>query len=238
MRRLKRIVVIYFIVCGSIATIWTFWSVLDLPIYFDRLLIESQEPVEADYIVCVTGGLSSDLLPTEDGWRRIYASVQLYLDDYAPKIVFSGGGAERVTEAEVYAEAASWFGCPADDILFEPGASSTAEHPGRLLQLSQLKISKNTRLIIVTTPLHSRRTAGVFKKMGFTNFRLVNKYSARKSKDPIVVRSLRASRFAEFQPNGKSYDDIFNRLKRRTEYFFSSLRELAALVSYKIKGKI
>ena len=229
---------LYLIVCGSIATLGTLWLVLDLPIFFDRFLIDSQPPIEADYIVCVAGGLSSDYLPTEDGWQRIYTSVQLYFDGYAPKIIFSGGGAEKVTEAEVYAEAAAWFGCPAANILFEPGANSTAEHPGCLLKLSHLNISKSTRLNIVTTPLHSRRTAGVFKKAGFTNYRLVTQYSARKSKDPLVVRSLRESRFAEFQPNGKSYDDIFNRLKWRTGYFFSSLRELAALVSYKIKGKI
>ena len=229
---------LYLVVCGSIAALWTLWLALDLPIFFDRLLIESQTPIEADYIVCVTGGLSSDLLPTEDGWQRIYTSVQLYLDSYAPKIVFSGGGTEKVTEAEVYAEAAAWFGCPAADVLFEPGASSTAEHPGRLLRLSHLNISKSTPLNIVTTPLHSRRTAGVFKKAGFTNYRLVTQYSARKSKDPAVVRSLRESRFAEFQPNDKSYDDIFNRLKWRTGYFFSSLREFAALLSYKLKGKI
>lgn len=238
MRQIRKIVVLYLKVCGLVTTVGIVWMALNWPIFFDRLLIESGTPIEADYIVCVTGGLYSDYLPTEDGWRRIYTSVQLYLDGYAPKIVFSGGGGERVTEAEVYAEAAAWLGCPAADILFEPGASSTAEHPRRLLQLSHLNISKYTSLNIVTTPLHSRRTAGVFKKAGFTNYRLVTKYSARKSKDPIVVRSLRESRFAEFQPNDKSYDDIFNRLKWRTGHFFSSLRELAALVSYKIKGKI
>ena len=225
-------------VCGAIFISGGIWTAVGGPFYFDRLLIKKDSPQKASYIVCVTGGLSSDYLPTEDGWQRIYTSVQLYLDGYAPKIVFSGGGTEKVTEAEVYAEAAAWFGCPAADILFEPGAGSTAEHPGRLLRLSQLNISKSTSLNIVTTPLHSRRTAGVFKKSGFTNYRLVTQYSARKLKDPVVVRSLRESRFAEFQPNGKNYDDIFNRLKWRTGYFFSSLRELAALVSYKIKGKI
>jgi hypothetical protein len=50
-------------------------------------------------MVCVTGGLSNDFLPTEDGWRRIYTSIQLYLDGYAPKIIFSGGGSEKVTVA-------------------------------------------------------------------------------------------------------------------------------------------
>jgi len=61
------------------------------------------------------------LMPTEDGWQRIYTSVQVYLDGYAPKIVFSGGGTEKLTEAEVYAKAASWIGGPAGDIFSNQG---------------------------------------------------------------------------------------------------------------------
>jgi uncharacterized SAM-binding protein YcdF (DUF218 family) len=238
MRKLKKIIVLYLIFCGAIFTIGTVWLALGWPLFFDRLLIECQTPMKADFIVCVTGGLSSGVLPTEDGWQRIYTSVQLYLDGYAPKVLFSGGGPETVTESEVYAEAASWLGCAMPDIVVEPGASSTADHPSRLLRLAPSGIAKSTSLNIVTTPLHSRRTASVFKKAGFTNFKLVTEYSAQKVKDPTVVRSLRQSRFPEFRPSGKSYDDVLNRLKWRTEYFFSSLREVVALVVYKIKGKI
>jgi hypothetical protein len=41
----------------------------------------------------------NDFLPTEDGWRRIYTLIQLYLDGYAPKIIVSGGGSKKVTVA-------------------------------------------------------------------------------------------------------------------------------------------
>lgn len=224
--------------CGVVFVAGTIWMAAGGPLFFDRLLIKNEPPQKADYIVCVTGGISADCLPGEDGWRRIYTAVQLYLDGYAPKIIFSGGGPEKVTEAEIYAEAAGWLGCPPEAIFFEPGASSTADHPSFLLRCGRPDLTKEARLNIVTTPLHSRRTAGVFRKAGFTQVRVVSEYKARKVSDPAVVRSLRVSRFPEHIASGKRYDDVFNRLKWGTNTLFTSLREVAALISYKIKGKI
>jgi DUF218 domain len=83
----------------------------------ERLVVESDVPQPARAIVCITGGIASHGLPTPEGWDRIYAAVQLLADGLAPAIVFSGGGAERVSEAEVYAEAARWLGCPPEAIV-------------------------------------------------------------------------------------------------------------------------
>ncbi len=238
MRFLIKLLRVCLLACGTIFIIGTIWMAAGGPLLLDRFLIKNELPQKANYIVCVSGGLTGDFLPTEDGWRRIYTSVQLYLDGYAPKIIFSGGGAGKMTEAEIYAEAAGWLGCPPGDVICEPGAGSTADHPKFLLQCGRVDLTRKSRLNIVTTPLHSCRTAGVFRKAGFNQVRIVSVYTAQKVIDPMVVRSLRTSRYPEHIPNGKRYDDVFNRLKWGTDKLFTSLREVAALISYKIRGEI
>jgi uncharacterized SAM-binding protein YcdF (DUF218 family) len=234
----KKTVTIYLIVAGIIAQVFFLWMVFGWPIYFDRWLSVSDTPGKANFILCITGGLAGNNLPTDDGWGRIYTAAQLYFDGYAPIVIFSGGGMERITEAEVYAEVAQWFGCPKSAVVFESGATSTAEHPARILNLKEPKIRANDPLIIVTSPLHSRRTALCFKKAGFTNFSMVTSYVARKKAEPATVRTLRESKFSEYKPSPKRYDDIFNRLRWRIDYFFYAVRELFAIGIYKLKGYV
>lgn len=237
MNKTKRIIKTYLIISGISFNFFVFWMVGGVPIYFDRLLIKSDKPIPGEAIVCVTGGTSENNLPTVQGWQRIYTAVQLYFDEYAPKIIFSGGGAGKTTEAEVYAEAAQWLGCPEKAIILDPKANSTAEHPLNILKIKNLNINRHSALNIVTSDLHSRRTEMCFKKRGFSNFRMITYYSSKKT-DPAIVRNLKASRFKSFRPSNKKYDDIFTRLRRRTSYFFTVLRELAAIGWYKIKGYV
>ncbi|MEI6613686.1 MAG: YdcF family protein [Chrysiogenales bacterium] len=236
--RVKRILAVYFIVIGIVASVFVIWMAAGWPIGFDRWLFESQAPRKADYIVCLAGGMGGANIPTEAGWERIYTAAQLWLDGYAPKIVFTGGGQGNISEAEVYAGFARWFGCPEAALFFEPGATVTAEHPMKLLEQGALGIRKGTPLIIVTSLLHSRRVAMVFRKAGFTDFRVVTGWSARTSRDPVKVRTLMTSKFVDFRPSVKDYSDVLNQLKRQTAYFFNALREVVAIVVYKFKGKV
>ena len=135
MNKIKKIIKTYLIITGICFNFFIFWMIFDLPIYFDWWLIKSEKPFPSDAIICVTGGMSGNNLPTEQGWQRIYAAVQLYFDGYAPKIIFTGGGASKISLAEVYAEAAQWLGCPEKAIIFDPKANSTAEHPLNILKL-------------------------------------------------------------------------------------------------------
>ena len=170
MKKLWAFFKIYLIACGLLVNIFVLWMIVGWPIGIDKALIVSEKPVEANYIICLTGGLSSHNLPTEDGWGRVYAACQLYFDGLGKKILFTGGGTQKVAEAEVYAEAASWLGCPKEDILFEPGSARTSDHPRKILGLKDLTISPETALNIVTSALHSRRVALCFKKAGFPGF--------------------------------------------------------------------
>lgn len=257
--RVKRILAGYFIVMGIVASVFVIWMAAGWPIGFDRWLVESEAPQKADYIVCLAGGMGGANIPTEDGWNRIYTAAQLWLDGYAPKIVFTGGGQGKISEAEVYSGFARWFGCPEEALFFEPGAAVTAEHPMKLLEPGALAIRKDaeaaepagkqaaqtglgirrdTPLIIVTSPLHSRRVAMVFRKAGFTDFRMVTGWSAQTTSDPAKVRALMTSKFVGFRPSVKDYSDVLNQLKRQTAYFFNALREVVAIMVYKLKGKV
>jgi len=162
-----------------------------LPIFFDRRLEVSSPARAAEYIVCLSGGLSGGNLPTSDGWDRIYTAVQLYADGLGKRIIFSGGGAGKVTEAEIYGEAAGWLGCPEKAMAFESEATSTAEHAVKLLNNKSLGISRDTPLNIVTSPMHSRRAALCFKKAGFVNFGVVTHHVAVKA-GPLVARESRS----------------------------------------------
>ena len=96
-------------------------------------------------------------------------------------------------------------------------------------------INRSTPINIVTSALHSKRTAMCFKKNGFTNFHVIIHHTSGR-KDPDIARNLMTSRFEGFRPSDKKYNDIFMKLRNRTNYFFNALREMAAIFLYKIKG--
>ena len=246
---LKKTVKTILWIAGGLGTVFALWMVLGFPIFFDRLCIVSQDPADSDCIVCVGAGLTSGNLPTDDGWGRIYTAVQLYLDGYGRKIVFTGGGSARISEAEVYAEAARWLGMAETDALLDPGPNQTSEHPRNIQAIPGAGITPSTPLNIVTSELHSKRTALCFKKAGFSSFRLVTGYTAtgsRIAEGRVVsrpeaaqfLRSERTSSLPGFRQSGKVYRDIFMRMRARSWRFFTALREIAALAAYKIKGYI
>jgi hypothetical protein len=235
MRRIKRIFVIYLITTGLAANAFILYLAAGGPIFVDRWLDVKEPPVKADFIICATGGVTANNLPNDAGWQCIYTAVQLYYDGLGKKIIFTGGGATKISEAEIYAEAAGWIGCPEEAKGYEPGAASTAEHAIKLLQLSNLGIGKETSLNIVSFDLHSLRLALCFRKAGFKNFHIVSAYMSQTA-DSSITRRLRVSRFDFYKPNDKSYADIFNRLGVQSGRLFYALREIAAIAFYKLKG--
>ncbi|MCX6550868.1 MAG: YdcF family protein [Acidobacteria bacterium] len=213
------------------------WMILGGPVFIDRLVIEADAPGPAQAIVCLGGGLTDHYLPVEDAWLRIYTAVQLQLDGLAPVIVFSGGGTDSVSEAEVYAEAAQWLGAPPSAIALEGLSGSTAEHPVNLLKVERLGLTRDSSLIIVTSPLHSKRTAMCFRKAGYTNFRMVSSYVATRA-DTSLVRENRVSSLKAFRPNGKRYDDPVSRLRQGFNTLLYSLREIVAIGVYRFRGYV
>jgi uncharacterized SAM-binding protein YcdF (DUF218 family) len=261
---LRRIIRAYFWCATFFIIIIALWTIVGIPLYFDRLCIKSELPIEAEYIVCIGAGLGAGNLPTNDGWDRIQTSVQLYLDGFAQKIIFTGGGSERISEAEVYSEAARWLGMSEEDALLEPESGQTSDHPVNIKKIRGATINPDTDLDIVTSELHSKRTALCFKKAGYSQFRLVTRYQATGRRTKMIVlqpkksgelsatkevvvsrpnsdqflRNNRSSGLPSYRQSNKRYSDIFMRARERTWRFFTALRELAAMAAYKIKGYI
>lgn len=234
--RRSRIVEVFAIV-GAVFALTSAWVAAGLPFGVDRMLIKSDAPLRARAIICLTGGVDSKDLPTVDGWDRIYTAMQLYADGYAPRIVISGGGPHRISEAEIYADAAVWLGVPADALVVDPYPNTTADHPRTVLQIAALQLDRDEALDVVTSPLHSRRAALAFSKAGFTNVRLVSNWVSHAT-NPQIVRTERASRFAAFHPYVRSYPDVINTARGRTDYAFEMTREFAALTWYWMSGRI
>jgi len=234
-RPLVRVARALLILSGAGALLLTGCLAGGMPILLDRLVIEADHPVPARAIVCLAGGVSSQNLPLQDGWDRVYTAVQLQADGFAPTIVFSGGGTAEISEAEVYAEAARWLGTPGEAIVLDPRPGSTADHPRNLLELQAVQIHRDTPILVVTSPLHSKRVALCFRKAGFTNFRVVVGHEAR-SMGPAVARSLRRSAIGAYRPSGRRYDDPLNRLKWGLDRLLITIRELVAIGAYKLRG--
>jgi uncharacterized SAM-binding protein YcdF (DUF218 family) len=233
MRKMWKVLRIYLIVCGIGINVFVLWMVAGWPVFLDRWLNISEPPFKAEAIVCLGEGLTGNLLPSDQGWKGIHTALELYFDGWGDNIVFSGGGGGRVSEGEVYAEAAEWLGLPEPAALIDPFPHSTVEHPRTLLNINGL--SKDTPLIIVASPNHSRRAFLCFKKAGFSYVRMVTRYRS-KNRGPGAVRSLKTSRFQDFQPSGKKYNDLMMRLKIRSSHFLDAVREILAISWYKIKG--
>jgi uncharacterized SAM-binding protein YcdF (DUF218 family) len=212
------------------------WLLSGLPLGLDGWLNVAAPPSPADAIVCIGGGTTSNDLPTADGWQRVYTTTQLHLDRFAPLVIFTGRGNSKVSEAEVYADAARWLGVPPEVTRLDPLPASTAEHPEWLLTSLEGRITRDSRLLLVTSRLHSRRVLLTFRKHGFTRVTVVSDYQAR-TRAPEGART-EVSALPTFRRDNKRYGDPFFTLSHRSPLLFSALREWAAIALYRVQGKL
>ena len=97
-------------------------------------------------------------------------AAELYLDGWAPLLIFSGGlgrltaGAWTEAEATLFARIAIDKGVPADAILVEDRSSNTGENILFTQQLLQQKGLSPQRFIVVQKPYMERRSYATFKK--------------------------------------------------------------------------
>jgi uncharacterized SAM-binding protein YcdF (DUF218 family) len=236
--RATRLPVRFFAVAGVFALALCLWLLSGRRTYLESLVTEAHAPDRVRYIVVLTGGTAGHALPTDSGWDRIYTAVQSHADGFSPAVVFNGGGADKISEAEVFAEAARWLGVPASVVVLDPFPGTTAEHSGDLLKIDQATlpapIRRDTPLLVVPSRLHSRRAARCFRKTGFTKVRVVTSHEAGTA---AVARSRRTSAVAAYAPNNKDYGDPVNRLRWGLNDTLMALRELAGIAVYRSRGQ-
>ncbi|MBI5723921.1 MAG: YdcF family protein [Planctomycetes bacterium] len=125
---------------------------------YDGLVAADDNPpaagVAADYIVVLGGGND-----------RIIEAANLYRQGRAPKIIISTSGPDVADLADL----AKQYGVPPANLLLETQSRCTADHPGKIAALPGID-PRTTRLIVVTSPVHSSRAKACFLKAGYRNF--------------------------------------------------------------------
>lgn len=98
-------------------------------------------------------------------------AAQLYLERYAPLILFTGQYGLLTknnfakTEAEVFADEALKLGVPKEKILIENKATNTGENIEFAKRLLEQREIKTNRLIVIAKPHQLRRAFATFEKV-------------------------------------------------------------------------
>src|SRR3989344_1087440 len=98
-------------------------------------------------------------------------ATDLFLQGYAPYLIFSGGlgnlttGVFKKSEAEIFADIAKSKGVPEDKILIENKSTNTGENVQFTKQLLKDKGLDFTSFILVQKPYMERRTYATFRKV-------------------------------------------------------------------------
>lgn len=128
-------------------------------------------------------------------------AAQLFLQGYAPYIVFSGNVGEITqglfpcSEAEHFANIACEMGVPSECIHVEPFATNTGDN---IIKTRELLMEKNLdpqRFILVQKPFMERRTLATFEKLWSSK-------TAQVTSPPLT--------FDEFANDVISYGDMVN----------------------------
>ncbi len=219
-----------FLTVSVVTFLGVVWLVLGGPIFVDRWLDVTQPPQRADAIVVLAGGTTGNL-PLPQGWERLTTAANLFVDEMAPVVIFSGGGTSKVAEAEIYANAGAWLGIPRTAMVFESKAQTTGDHGVALLAVTLpggQPITTSTPLLVVTSTFHSRRALMAFDKAGFTNVRMVSTYTPQAPARAGTPGALTSS-IPTHRPSGKRYDDFLFRAAYRSFDLFIGLREVGAI---------
>lgn len=214
---------------GVITLAGLLWLAAGAPVGIDRWLDVTGPPMRAEAIVVLGGGSTGDNLPLPQGWERLSTAAGLFTEGFAPIVIISGGGTERVSESEVYANAGAWLGIPRSAIVFESMAQSTSDHGYALSGLTLPNgtiITTDTPLLVVRSAFHSRRALMAFTRAGFTHVRVVSHYTAKAPAPPGTPGAL-TNTVIGYEPSGKQYGDVLFRLAYRAFDFLSTSEKWA-----------
>ncbi|MBN2057722.1 MAG: YdcF family protein [Candidatus Saganbacteria bacterium] len=104
------------------------------------------------------------VLGGDNNGERVREAAGLYHQEYAPKVLLSGGPlAWELSAADWMKKQALTLGVPSRDILLEKESESTIGNA--LFSLQAVKKIKAGSVILVTSPTHSRRAYRVFNKV-------------------------------------------------------------------------
>ena len=138
-----------------------------LTLYMLKPLTVHEEIKNADLILVLGGGVDKGRYLTLVSSHRLVKGVQLYFEERANKILFSGGipGKVNVPEAAVMAQEARRLKIPAGDILLEKKSRNTHEQAVEVKKMADSLQLKS--ILLVTSFSHMKRALMAFENLGF-----------------------------------------------------------------------
>ncbi len=145
-----------------VAIVLFYVSILGIGFY-----LSPQDVLEpTDAIVVISGGETR---------TRALEGIDLYLDKYAPTLVFSGDAIDPYSpsNAETMKDiAVDEFSISENDIVTEEYATSTYENALNLKSI--FENNKINSIILVTSPYHQRRSKMTFQYVMGEDFKIIN----------------------------------------------------------------
>ncbi|MFC6590716.1 YdcF family protein [Deinococcus lacus] len=133
-----------------------------------RSLTEAQAPAPAEAIIVLGGGLSCGGTLSASSQSRLLQGISLWRAGYAPALVVSN-------QSDAYGQAGcarlgdvqrrllrEWFGNTGPQVYTLPGVASTRDEAEQAAHLARQHGWK--RVLLVTSPSHSRRAAALFRE--------------------------------------------------------------------------
>jgi len=126
----------------------------------------AEDKTKLDVIVVLGGGLYgirgwNKTFPSEATTVRLVHAVKMYKAYNAKYLVCSGKGDHKISEAELMAQMAGDFGVPGAGIRIEAKSKDTYQHA---VEFNKMFPDKNTRIGLVTSACHMKRSETEFRK--------------------------------------------------------------------------
>ena len=116
-------------------------------------LVYETNLARADAIVVLGGGSGS----------RVKKAVELYHEELAPKLIFTGNQFLLTSQADLMKDYAKKLGVRSKYIILEKNSESTIDHVRNLKHI--FEEHNIERIIVVTSLFHTRRSYMVFKQL-------------------------------------------------------------------------
>lgn len=204
-----------------------FLSAAYLALFYTPLIWFIAEPLrtpqgieQANCIVVFAGGVGESGKAGQGYEERVKLAVELYKNNYAPRMIFCSGYTYIFKEPLLMKALAISLGVPEGAIILEDRAKNTYENI--LASKTILERGGWNKIILITSPYHLRRAILVFKKVapGITVFR------------PILENSL----FYAHPERDASGSRIWKRAN--LVQIKAVLHEYSAIIYYSLKGYI
>jgi uncharacterized SAM-binding protein YcdF (DUF218 family) len=144
----------------------------------------TEDEVQSADVIMVLGAAEYRGKPSPVLQARLNHALLLYLKDYAPYILTSGGagGDARFTEGEVGRDYLVQHGVPSEDILVEPKGSSTAQSVSAAAEI--MRSMDLHSCIVVSDGYHIYRVKRLLQAQGIQVYGSPRPADSGKSRSP------------------------------------------------------